>query len=147
MDMAERFALIHEATTTAREASATAGLETVAAVAATLPTSLVTRLARSQAQTVDFATSNVRAADFPCYIAGAQILTNYPIGPLLGVAFNLTLISYCGSLDMGLNVDAAAIEDPSLLRACTEDAFAELQRVGESKTRRRSAVKARATAR
>ena len=118
MDMAERFALIHEATTTAREASATAGLETVAAVAATLPTSLVTRLARSQAQTVDFATSNVRAADFPCYIAGAQILSNYPIGPLLGVAFNLTLISYCGSLDMGLNVDAAAVEDPGLLRAC-----------------------------
>ena len=138
MDMAERFALIHEATTTAREASATAGLETVAAVAATLPTSLVTRLARSQAQTVDFATSNVRAADFPCYIAGAQILSNYPIGPLLGVAFNLTLISYCGSLDMGLNVDAAAIEDPGLLRACTEDAFAELQRVGEASRRRRS---------
>ena len=137
MDMAERFALIHEATTTAREASATAGLETVAAVAATLPTSLVTRLARSQAQTVDFATSNVRAADFPCYIAGAQILSNYPIGPLLGVAFNLTLISYCGSLDMGLNVDAAAIEDPGLLRACTEDAFAELQRVGEASRRRR----------
>ena len=63
-------------------------------MAATLPTSLVTRLARSQAQTVDFATSNVRAADFPCYIAGAQILANYPVGPLAGVAFNLTLISY-----------------------------------------------------
>jgi len=47
MDMAERFRLIHEATTTAREASATAGLETIAAVAATLPTSLVTRLAKS----------------------------------------------------------------------------------------------------
>ena len=40
------------------------------------------------------------------------------------MAFNLTLISYCGSLDMGLNVDAAAVEDPGLLRACTEDAFA-----------------------
>ena len=127
MDMAERFLLIHEATTTAREASATAGLETVAAVAATLPTSLVTRLARTQAQTVDFATSNVRAADFPCYIAGAKILSNYPVGPLAGVAFNLTLLSYCGSLDMGMNVDAAAVEDPGLLKACMEDAFTELQ--------------------
>ena len=126
MDMAERFRLIHEATNTAREASATAGLETVAAVAATLPTSLVTRLAKTQAQTVDFATSNVRAADFPCYIAGARILANYAVGPLAGVAFNLTLISYCGSLDMGLNVDAAAVEDPALLRACMEAAFREL---------------------
>jgi WS/DGAT/MGAT family acyltransferase len=126
MDLAERFRLVHEATTGAREASATAGLETLAAVAATLPTSLVTRLARTQAQTVDFATSNVRGAPFPCYIAGAQILANYAIGPLAGVAFNLTLVSYLGSLDMGMNVDAAAVDDPPLLRACMEDAFAEL---------------------
>jgi WS/DGAT/MGAT family acyltransferase len=126
MDIAERFRLIHQASTTARESSATAGLETVAAVAATLPTSLVTRIARTQAQTVDFATSNVRAAAFPCYIAGAQILANYPIGPLGGVAFNLTLVSYLGSLDMGVNIDTAAVADPQLLRACMEDAFAEL---------------------
>ena len=130
MDMSERFRLIHEATTTAREASATAGLETVAAVAATLPTSLVIRLAKTQAQTVDFATSNVRGADFPCYIAGARIVSNYPIGPLGGVSFNLTLLSYNGSLDMGLNVDAAAVEDPGLLRSCMEGAFAELGALG-----------------
>jgi WS/DGAT/MGAT family acyltransferase len=128
MDMAERFRLIHEATTAAREGSASAGLETLAAIATTLPTSLITRLARTQAQTVDFATSNVRAADFPCYIAGAKIVALYPVGPLAGVAFNLTLLSYLGSLDMGMNVDAAAVEDPELLRACMEDAFAELQR-------------------
>jgi diacylglycerol O-acyltransferase / wax synthase len=126
MDLAERFRLVHEATTTARETSATAGLETLAAVAATLPTSLVTRLARTQAQTVDFATSNVRGASFPCYIAGAKVLANYPIGPLAGVAFNLTLVSYLDSLDMGMNVDVAAVHDPPLLRACMEDAFAEL---------------------
>ncbi|HEX6786627.1 MAG TPA: wax ester/triacylglycerol synthase domain-containing protein [Acidimicrobiales bacterium] len=142
MDMAERFRLIHEATTTAREASATAGLETIAAVAATLPTSLVTRLAKSQAQTVDFATSNVRAADFPCYIAGALILANYAIGPLAGVAFNLTLLSYNGSLDMGMNVDTAAVEDPELLRTCMESAFAELGQLGRP-ARRAAAVSSR----
>ena len=80
-------------------------LETLAAVAATLPTSLVTRLARQQAQTVDFATSNVRGAPVPLYIAGAQLLENYPVGPLAGVAFNLTLLSYNHSLDMGVNID------------------------------------------
>jgi diacylglycerol O-acyltransferase len=142
MDIAERFQLIHEATTTAREASATAGLETVAAVAATLPTSLVTRLAKTQAQTVDFATSNVRAADFPCYIAGARILANYPVGPLGGVAFNLTLLSYDGSLDMGMNVDTAAVDQPELLRTCMEGAFAELGQLGRP-ARRAAAVSSR----
>jgi WS/DGAT/MGAT family acyltransferase len=145
MPMAERFRLIHEATTTAREASATAGLETIAAVAATLPTSLVTRLAKSQAQTVDFATSNVRAADFPCYIAGARILANYPIGPLGGVAFNLTLLSYDGSLDMGMNVDTAAVDQPELLRTCMEEAFAELGQLGKP-ARRAAGVSSRPAA-
>ncbi len=86
----------------------------------------MTRLARQQAQTVDFATSNVRAAPFPLYLAGAEVLENYPVGPLVGVAFNLTLLSYNGSLDMGLNVDAAAVAQPVLLRTHIEHAFSEL---------------------
>ena len=61
---------------------------------------------------VDFATSNVRASPVPVYIAGAQLLENYPVGPLAGVAFNLTLLSYNGSLDMGINIDAAAVDRP-----------------------------------
>ena len=126
MPIAERFAAIHEATAVAKEHSKSAGLDTLAAVASTLPTSVVTRLARQQTQTVDFATSNVRGAPMPMYIAGAQMLENYPVGPLAGVAFNLTLLSYLGSLDMGINIDAAAVEDPELLKHCLERSLAEL---------------------
>jgi hypothetical protein len=126
MPVAERFSAIAEAAATARAGSATANLDTLAAVAATLPVSLVSRIARQQTQTVDFATSNVRAAPFPVYIAGAQVLENYPIGPLGGVAFNLTLMSYDGSLDIGLHMDAAAVSEPDLLRRLMEGAFAEL---------------------
>ena len=60
------------------------------------------------------------------YIAGAQMLENYPIGPLAGVAFNVTMLSYLGSLDMGINIDAAAVEDPALLKDCLERSLAEL---------------------
>ena len=126
MPIADRFALINEAAGAARSNTSSASLETLAAVAATLPTSLVTRLARTQAQTVDFATSNVRGAPIPMFVAGAQLLENYPVGPLGGVAFNLTLLSYLGSLDMGLNIDAAAVADPGLLCACMAGAFADL---------------------
>jgi hypothetical protein len=101
-------------------------LQTLAAVASALPTSLVTRLARQQAQTVDFATSNVKAAPMPIYIAGAELLENYPLGPLAGVAFNLTLLSYNGSLDMGLNIDAAAVTEPGLLGKHLDASFTAL---------------------
>jgi WS/DGAT/MGAT family acyltransferase len=130
MPVAERFSLIGEAAATARAGSATANLDTLAAVASTLPASLVTRIARQQSQTVDFATSNVRAAPFAIYIGGAKVLENYPIGPLGGVAFNLTLMSYDGSLDIGLHVDAAAVTEPDLLRSLMEGAFDELIELG-----------------
>ena len=118
MPIAERFLAIDEATKVARESTKDAGLDTLAAVTTAMPTSLITRLARQQAHTVDFATSNVKGSPVPVYVARAQLLEIYPIGPLGGVAFNLTLMSYLGSLDMALNVDTAAVESPELLAAC-----------------------------
>ena len=126
MPIAERFNWIQAAAGAARESNATASLETLAAVASTLPTSLITRLARQQSQTIDFATSNVRGAPVPLYVAGAQVLQNYAVGPLAGVAFNLTLLSYNHSLDMGVNIDTAAVTEPELLRECLEKAFGDL---------------------
>jgi WS/DGAT/MGAT family acyltransferase len=125
MPIAERFQRIHEASQAARSAGR-GSMATLAAVATTLPTSLITRLARVQTQTVDFATSNVKAAPFPLYVAGARIEHNYPVGPLGGVAFNLTLLSYDGRLDMGLHCDPAAVAEPDRLRRLMVEAFAEL---------------------
>src|SRR4051812_4227999 len=101
-------------------ASAFAGVMNV------LPTSVLVRFARQQVETVDFATSNVRGAPFDLYIAGAKIEANYPMGPTGGTAFNLTVLSSGGWLDMGCNIDLAAIDDPDLLRRCLEEAYAEL---------------------
>jgi len=126
MPIDERFRLIHEASSHARQSSATAALETIAAISSALPTSVITRLARQQSQTIDFATSNVKGTPIPVFIAGAQLLENYPVGPLLGVAFNLTLLSYDGSLDMGVNIDSAAVTEPELLRDLISDAFTAL---------------------
>ncbi|MBI4932703.1 MAG: DUF1298 domain-containing protein [Actinobacteria bacterium] len=126
MPIGERFQRIQSAAHDARDAGTSGSVDALAAVAATLPTSVITRLARQQAQTVDFATSNVRGAPMPLYLAGAQLLENYPVGPLLGVAFNLTLLSYNHSLDMGVNIDTDAVADPELLRRCLERAFKDL---------------------
>jgi len=126
MPITERFAAINEIIGVAREASKVASLDTLATMSSLLPTSVLTRIARTQSQTVDFATSNVRGAGVPLFIGGAMVLGNYPVGPLGGVAFNLTMLSYNHNLDMGLNVDTAAVEDPDLLRRCIEDSMREL---------------------
>ena len=65
----------------------------------------------------------------PVFVAGAQITEIYPIGPLGGVAFNLTLMSYLGSLDMALNIDTAAVAEPELLARCLERSFRALTKV------------------
>jgi diacylglycerol O-acyltransferase len=126
MPIADRFKLILAAADEARRGSASASLETLSAVASALPTSLVTRLVRQGTQTVDFATSNVRGSAVPLYVGGAKYLENYPMGPLTGVAFNLTLVSYVDHLDMGLNVDTAAVTEPERLRDDLEQAFKDL---------------------
>jgi WS/DGAT/MGAT family acyltransferase len=126
MPIAERFKAIDESAQAAREASTSGNLDALAAVATALPTSLITRLARQQGQTIDFATSNVKGSPVPCYVSGSQLLEIYPIGPLGGVAFNLTLMSYLGSLDMALNIDTAAVTDPELLSSCLERSFRDL---------------------
>jgi WS/DGAT/MGAT family acyltransferase len=102
----------------------------LAGVANLLPTSLLVRATRSQVESVDFTTSNVRGAPFDLFIAGARIDANFPLGPIAGTAFNATVLSVAGSLDIGIHVDAGAIEDPEALRDAIEANFSELIALG-----------------
>lgn len=126
MSIADRFGEIHRISTEAASGSAANALNAIAAIAGSIPTGVTTRLARLQSQTVDFATSNVKGTPQSVYVAGAEILSNYPVGPLGGVAFNLTLLSHVGNLDMGLNMDAMAVQDGDLLTECLESSFRDL---------------------
>ena len=131
-DPVARFAAIHERLGVAKNERALGLFGSLAGVMNGLPTSVLTRVARQQAETVDFAASNVRAADFDLYIAGAHIEANHPMGPTAGTAFNATVMSYMNRFDVGLNIDTAAIDDPELLRTCIEESFAELLKAGGS---------------
>lgn len=126
MSVHERFKRIQEATDSARAGSGQASLNALAGITAALPTSLLVRIARQQTETVDFATSNVRGSPVHLYLAGARVEANYPLGPTGGTAFNLTLLSYAGSLDMGLNIDTAAVEHPVMLRNLMAESFEDL---------------------
>jgi diacylglycerol O-acyltransferase len=126
VDPVEQFHLVHETLDTGKGDPLIGAIEGLSGLLNLLPTSVLVRVARAQAEAIDFATSNVRAAPFELFVAGAALRGTYPIGPLAGSAFNVTLMSYHGSLDMGLHVDLAAIPDPSGLRALLETCFQEL---------------------
>ena len=129
-DPVERFAVVHERLSGVRGERALSIVDGFAGFANLLPTSALVRIARQQVETVDFAASNVRGAPFPLYIGGARMEGNFPIGPTGGTAWNLTLMSYDGHLDMGLNVDAGAVTDPEALRDAIATEFASLIAAG-----------------
>jgi WS/DGAT/MGAT family acyltransferase len=140
-DPAERFTAIQALLETTKHERAMGVVGGVAGLANLLPTSVSVRLARQQVETVDFATSNVRGAPFPLYIAGARMLANYPVGPTGGTAWNLTLMSYDGMLDMGLNTVAGAVAEPPKLRDAIAAEFAALIAAGSPQGSRRRKVR------
>lgn len=80
-------------------------------------------------KSVDFVTSNVPGPRFPVYIAGARIDQMFPFGPLAGAALNVTLFSYDGQLQLGINTDRRAVPDPDRLLECIEAGIGEVTAV------------------
>ncbi len=69
---------------------------------------------------VDITTSNVPGPPFPVWIGHAKVGEFFAFGPLAGAAINITLFSYDGVLHLGVNLDAKAVTDPSLLVDCLQ---------------------------
>jgi diacylglycerol O-acyltransferase / wax synthase len=138
-DPRERFAEVHRRLSGTKSERGLALVQGAAGVFNLLPTSVLVRVALNQVETVDFTTSNVRGAPFDLYLAGARIISNHPLGPLGGTAWNLTLMSYAGRLDMGLHVDTGAVDDPAGLKGALEAAFDELLEAGGQRRPRRAA--------
>jgi WS/DGAT/MGAT family acyltransferase len=132
MDPADRFAAIRDSMG-GRRGEVTGGADLMGAIsgiANLLPTSVITGIGRSQAGRIDFATSNVRGAPFEVYVSGGKCLAFYPMGPVAGTGWNITLMSYAGTLFMGVHIDPAAVEDTDLLMRSLRAGYKELLAAG-----------------
>jgi WS/DGAT/MGAT family acyltransferase len=125
-DPAAHVAAVRDALGAARGDALLDAADGLAGVAARFPTSVLVPFSRSQARSLDFAASNLRASPVPLFLAGAAIEATYPLGPRTGTALNVTLLSYCGTMCIGLNIDPAAVTDMPLFMGCLEAAFDEL---------------------
>ena len=107
----------------ARGESAIGAAEGLAVLLTGLPTAFLVAMTRAQTRTTDFAATNLRGSPLPLYIAGAPVIANYPFGPRTGTALNATVLSYCDDLNLGLNIDPAAITDIDAFMADIADSF------------------------
>jgi len=71
--------------------------------------------------------SNVPGPQFPLYCAGARLVANYPVSVITdGLGLNITVMSYCGSLDFGIVADREQMPDVGRLLGWLGESLAEL---------------------
>ncbi|HUI04759.1 MAG TPA: wax ester/triacylglycerol synthase family O-acyltransferase [Acidimicrobiales bacterium] len=102
--------------------------------------------------------SNVPGPDFPLYLAGAELVAGFPLGPVMdGAALNITVMSYRTVLNWGLMACAETVPQVAELARLVPEALEELLAaaglepatpvgVAPGRARRRRAVSARARA-
>jgi diacylglycerol O-acyltransferase len=110
-DPPKLFELVREQLGAAKGETAIGAAEGLAVLLTGLPTAFLVAMTRAQTRTTDFAATNLRGSPLPLYIAGAPVVANYPFGPRTGTALNATVLSYCDDLNLGLNIDPAAVTD------------------------------------
>lgn len=122
----EHLQAIHTTLRSIRQEPALEAADLLAALTVGVPTALLVSLLRAQTRTIDFATSNLRGSAVDLYLGGARIESSHPMGPRAGVPANITMMSYCGEIHLGIHSDPAAVMDPDLLVDHLREAFAEL---------------------
>ena len=85
------------------------------------------RLADTLPPIANVVVSNVPGPRMPLYLAGARMVTNYPVSIIThGLALNVTVQSYNGALDFGLIACRRAMPDVRMFAACMTAAHEEL---------------------
>ncbi|MCU0805256.1 MAG: wax ester/triacylglycerol synthase family O-acyltransferase [Burkholderiales bacterium] len=81
--------------------------------------------------------SNVHGPDVPMYLAGARMLTYWPMSIVEhGLGLNITLESYAGSLDFGLIAARNAVPKVREVAVAIEESFRELRDAALGRTAR-----------
>jgi len=155
-DPKERYGIIREATTAAKdqEKAISASVLTdwtefaapaVAARAARLVSSM--RVLERMAPIFNVTISNVPGPPFPLYSAGAQMKAMYPMGPISdGVALNITVMSYMGTMYFGLMACPEVVPDIWDLASAMNEALEELTKAAAPKPAKPAASAARPAA-
>ena len=126
-DPVARMRALHRVARAAREEPSLSVTGAIAGALNMLPVAYVAGILKH----VDFLASNVPGVPVPVYLAGGKVTGMFAFGPTIGASVNITLMSYNGSCDIGINIDTAAVPDPEVLLACLRESFAEITALGD----------------
>ena len=137
-DPVERLQAIRKSSTLAKAAVEDESFDVMAAVGECISPALVNLFVRSAslapaaALPGNFVVSNVRSTPMPLYLAGARIETMMPLSILqTGMGMNVTVISYCDKIDIGIIADPELVPDPQTISDAFESALEELETAAE----------------
>jgi WS/DGAT/MGAT family acyltransferase len=125
-DAATRMRLLRRVTEAARREPSLPVTDAIAGALNMLPAGYVGGVLKH----IDFLASNVPGTPVPIYLAGSKITGFFAFGPTIGASLNVTLVSYGGSCDIGINIDTAAVPDPEVLLECLQEGIAEVAAIG-----------------
>ena len=125
---AERLAIIRSEVKAKRSMleGRSGALNALSGLGAFVPPQVAASIVLDQAGRVDFATSNVAGLPIPAWFAGQRLEHMFPIGPVTGTAFNITMLSFNDICQFGIHMDPAAITDGELLVKSIGRSFREL---------------------
>jgi len=113
-----------------RQEPAVAVSDDLAAALDLLPGPLTAAVFRAMLGNVDLVCSNVPGIPQRAWIAGAELIREYPFAPPSGAALSVTLMSHGDTACIGVSCDVAAVADPSLLCQCLHEALGEVVAAG-----------------
>ena len=134
-DPAERLRKTHDALRIAKDRHRALPAELLQDATQFIPPAVFARAARvtfslaaTRTPVWNLVVSNVPGPQIPLYLAGAQVLANYPVSVITdGLGLNITVMSYCGHLDFGIVADREQMRDVWRLIEWLRDSLEELR--------------------
>jgi diacylglycerol O-acyltransferase len=113
-----QFGVISERLAQARREPAIRFTGAVAAALNRLPARLLIPALHAQVSSIDFVATAVPGFRRRPHVCGAAVEASYPFGPRLGCLMNVVASGNNGQIDIGIALDADAIDEPDLLMEC-----------------------------
>jgi WS/DGAT/MGAT family acyltransferase len=142
-DPRERIERIRAVTGELKESKQALGVDTIMKMAEYTPSMLMSLGSRAASGPINMIVTNVPGPQFPLFMLGAELLSLFPVVPLLdGTGIGVALFSYNGKLCWGFNGDYEIVPDMRSFVSAIGASFRELARAaGVAVEAPRTAVK------